>query len=505
MKSDDEAAGGQRRGSSRSGADAGKRMARPGGLAVGDTGQHKDSLRVRVGRLGLMPAGFANKPRPGKPRASGETIRFEVTVTNSGNKPANLAEFRVEVRSGPDGHPADETWEDGTRHLHGKLLPGASATGIYHFRTLPGTAAVVDISVRRGYYENELERVWTGPAVSGLYDTPPDTGTDDDEDPDSGNGSGSGSDGDGAVASPERREDLYAEAMSELDAMTGLDPVKRRVGIIGAQARMSAARARHGLTGGGAAHHLVFSGHPGTGKTAVARVLGKVFAGAGLLARGHLVEAHRVDLIGQYVGHTAVKTNELIDSALDGVLFIDEAYGLHGGYEGSTADAFGDEALQILLKRAEDDRHRLVVILAGYGPEITRLLSANPGLASRFPTRVDFPSYDAAELTAIARGMLESGGDTMTAKAAAELKRICADVEAAGWQDILGNGRFARTLVEQARAARDLRLATRNPDRDPPLRLLTQLSGPDLTSAFADLRAGYGLTAPGVMAGGRAG
>jgi type VII secretion ATPase EccA len=404
---------------------------------------------------------------------SAEAIRFEVTVTNNGTTTADLGYLGVEVRTGPEGRPADQAW-DGTRSLGGKLLPGASATGIYNFRILADTAAEIDISVSWGRYSSDkVVQVWSGEAVHGLYDT--------DLDP--------------TAAAQEQHENLYAEAMAELDAMTGLAPVKRRVRIIGAQARMSAVRARHGLRGSGAAHHLVFSGHPGTGKTAVARLLGKVFAGAGLLAKGHLVEAHRVDLIGEHLGHTGAKTSKLIDRALDGVLFIDEAYGLHGGYEGSNGDAFGDEALQVLLKRAEDDRHRLVVILAGYGPEITRLLSANPGLASRFPTRVDFPSYDAAELTAIARGMLKSGGDALTAKAAAELKHICAQVEANGWQDILGNGRFARTLVEQARAARDLRLATRHPDCDPPLRQLTQLSGPDLTSAFADLRAGYGLTA----------
>ena len=224
----------------------------------------------------------------------------------------------------------------------------------------------------------------------------------------------------------------------------------------------------------------------------MARLLGKVFAGTGVLEKGHLVEAHRADLIGEHLGHTGVKTNKLIDSALDGVLFVDEAYGLHGGYWGN-ADAFGDEALQVLLKRAEDDRHRLVVILAGYGREMGRLLAANPGLASRFATRVNFPSYDSAQLMSIARGMLTAGADTTSAEADEELRDICAVVEANQWQDALGNGRFIRTLAENARALRDLRLADRYDKADPPADELTKLTAADLKDAFADIQEGHAL------------
>lgn len=184
---------------------------------------------------------------------------------------------------------------------------------------------------------------------------------------------------------------------------------KRQVRSLSAQLRMAAVRRSQGLAAAPAPQHLVFAGPPGTGKTTVARIVGKIFAGLGLLERGHVVEAQRVDLVGQRLGETAIKTSGAIDRALDGVLFIDEAYALSNtGYSGG--DAFGKEALQVLLKRAEDDRHRLVVVLAGYPNEIAELLSTNPGLASRFNTRVDFPSYAADELALIAESFLAAQG-----------------------------------------------------------------------------------------------
>lgn len=446
---------------------------RPGGLAIGETHAYEDGLKVRVDRLGLLPH---EPPKTifdeDKQYVSAEAIRFEVTVTNEGEATASLSDLAIGVRAGKDGWPGDETWS-GTRVLRGKLLPGASATGTYTYRVLAGTAGEVDVSVTRGHYSSDekTQQIWTGAAGQGLYS---------EAEP-----------GKGRLTQAQR-DDLLAEAMRELDAMTGLDPVKRRVRILAAQARMSAVRARHGLPASSAARHLVFSGPPGTGKTAVARLLGKILAGTGVLEKGHLVEVHRADLIGEHLGHTGAKTNKLIDSALDGVLFVDEAYGLHGGYSGN-ADAFGDEALQVLLKRAEDDRHRLVVILAGYGREMRRLLAANPGLASRFATRVNFPSYDSAELMSIARGMLTASADTTDAGADEELRGICALVEANQWQDALGNGRFIRTLAENARALRDLRLADRYDKADPPDGELTELTATDLKSAFADIQEGHAL------------
>lgn len=288
---------------------------------------------------------------------------------------------------------------------------------------------------------------------------------------------------------PARRSGLRGQqgldaALAALEQMVGLDPVKRQVRALSAQLRMSRLRAEQGLPVQPPKRHFVFSGPSGTGKTTVARILGQVFHALGLLSGDHLVEAQRADLVGEFLGQTAVKANELIDSALDGVLFIDEAYSLsNSGY--SKGDAYGDEALQVLLKRAEDNRDRLVVILAGYPEGMNRLLATNPGLNSRFTTRVDFPSYRPTELTAIGRTLAASGGDGWDEDAAEELASICTHVVHEGWIDELGNGRFIRTLYEKSCAYRDLRLSALPglPTRDD----LATLRLPDLLQAYGEL------------------
>jgi tetratricopeptide (TPR) repeat protein len=274
------------------------------------------------------------------------------------------------------------------------------------------------------------------------------------------------------------------EALGTLERMVGLDPVKRQVRALSAQLQMSRLRAELGLPVQPPKRHFVFSGPSGTGKTTVARILGRVFHALGLLSGDHLVEAQRADLVGEFLGQTAVKANELIDSALDGVLFVDEAYSLsNSGY--SKGDAYGDEALQVLLKRAEDNRDRLVVILAGYPAGMDRLLGANPGLNSRFTTRVDFPSYRPSELTEIGRTLAGTDGDAWDQDAAEELASICAHVVGEGWIDSLGNGRFIRTLYEKSCAYRDLRLSAQ---RELPTREdLATLRLPDLLQAYGEL------------------
>lgn len=274
------------------------------------------------------------------------------------------------------------------------------------------------------------------------------------------------------------------QALAELEAMVGLDPVKRQVRALSAQLRMARLRADRGLPVQPPKRHFVFSGPSGTGKTTVARILGRVFHALGLLSGDHLVEAQRADLVGEFLGQTAVKANELIDSALDGVLFIDEAYSLaNSGY--SKGDAYGDEALQVLLKRAEDNRDRLVVILAGYPEGMNRLLATNPGLNSRFTTRVDFPSYRPAELAEIGRALAQTDGDAWDVDAAEELASICGHVVTEGWIDQLGNGRFVRTLYEKSCAYRDLRLSGQGtlPTRED----LATLRLPDLLQAYGEL------------------
>ncbi|MBM9510358.1 AAA family ATPase [Actinacidiphila acididurans] len=282
---------------------------------------------------------------------------------------------------------------------------------------------------------------------------------------------------------------LLSQALAELDRMVGLEPVKRQVRALSAQLRMARLRAGQGLPVQPPKRHFVFSGPSGTGKTTVARILGRVFYALGLLGGDHLVEAQRSDLVGEFLGQTAVKANELIDSALGGVLFVDEAYALsNSGY--SKGDAYGDEALQVLLKRAEDNRDRLVVILAGYPEGMDRLLAANPGLSSRFTTRVDFPSYRPAELAAIGQVLAAENGDHWDDEALEELHAISGHVVEQGWIDELGNGRLLRTLYEKSCAYRDLRLSEypAAPSRGE----LSTLRLPDLMQAYGEVLSGRG-------------
>ncbi|ARI56764.1 AAA family ATPase [Streptomyces bacillaris] len=282
---------------------------------------------------------------------------------------------------------------------------------------------------------------------------------------------------------------LLAEALAQLERMVGLEPVKRQVKALSAQLNMARLRAEQGLPVQPPKRHFVFSGPSGTGKTTVARILGRVFYALGLLGGDHLIEAQRADLVGEFLGQTAVKANELIDSALGGVLFVDEAYSLaNSGY--SKGDAYGDEALQVLLKRAEDNRDHLVVILAGYPEGMDRLLATNPGLSSRFTTRVDFPSYRPLELTAIGSVLAAENDDVWDEEAVDELRSISGHVVDQGWIDELGNGRFLRTLYEKSCAYRDLRLSGYSgmPSRED----LSTLRLPDLMQAYGEVLSGRG-------------
>ncbi|WP_327113585.1 type VII secretion AAA-ATPase EccA [Nocardia sp. NBC_01730] len=271
-----------------------------------------------------------------------------------------------------------------------------------------------------------------------------------------------------ASAAREERESLLAEASELLQAQIGMDSVKEQVDRLKSGVLMDQVRAKRGLAVDSRSQHLIFSGPPGTGKTTIARVIAKIFAGLGVVENADVVEVSRNDMVGTHLGHTAPKTNALIDSALGGVLFIDEAYtliqeGLSGG------DAFGKEAVDTLLARMENDRDKLVVIIAGYEDQIDRFLQSNDGLNSRFTKRIRFASYDADELVQIA-DHIAGKKDSILSEQAREVLRIRCDELAAQSKngrrliDLAGNGRFVRNVVEAAEAERDYRFTKDNAD-----------------------------------------
>jgi len=252
-----------------------------------------------------------------------------------------------------------------------------------------------------------------------------------------------------------------AAVMGELDDLIGLAPVKELVRELRAFVEIQQRRAQEGLCSQTVALHMIFRGNPGTGKTTVARLLGRMFHALGVLPRGHLIECERADLVGEYIGHTAQRTREHIRKAMGGVLFIDEAYALARGGEKD----FGKEAIDTLVKAMEDHKDQLIVILAGYRDEMEHFLSANPGLRSRFPLHMDFPDYTPAELFHIAQRMCRERQYRLSTAAAWRLERLLQQRVPAG--PCNGNARYVRNLIERAIRRQALRLVgRRNLSRD---------------------------------------
>lgn len=266
-------------------------------------------------------------------------------------------------------------------------------------------------------------------------------------------------------AAHERKAVLLHEAERQLAEFIGLEEVKNQVSRLKSSVAMELVRKQRGLAVAQRAHHLVFAGPPGTGKTTIARVVAKIYCGLGLLKRENIREVHRADLIGQHIGETEAKTNAIIDSALDGVLFLDEAYALVA--TGAKND-FGLVAIDTLLARMENDRDRLVVIIAGYRADLDKFLDTNEGLRSRFTRNIDFPSYAPSELVEIANKMAEQRDSIFEKAALDHMEELFTKLatestpDANGISrrnlDIAGNGRFVRNIVERSEEEREFRL-----------------------------------------------
>ncbi len=294
---------------------------------------------------------------------------------------------------------------------------------------------------------------------------------------------------------PSEDPELLAQALREMDDLVGLERVKALLQELVAFATVQRWRGRVGLGTEPLVCHMVFSGNPGTGKTTVARIVGRILRGAGVLPRGHLVEVERADLVGEYIGHTAAKAREVVGRAMGGVLFIDEAYSLARGGERD----FGREATDVIVKAMEDHRQGFVLILAGYKAEMARFLRSNPGLRSRFATHLDFPDYTADQLLQIADAMLTRRQYRLTGSARARLANALRHPQS---RDALagGNARLVRNLLERAirrQAARVVREARGVPSPTTLMDLLTvdldgwqrdfrEIAGPPETPEVAD-------------------
>ena len=252
-------------------------------------------------------------------------------------------------------------------------------------------------------------------------------------------------------------EQLLAEARKELDELIGLDAIKKEVKRLEAFLQIRRMREAEGLGIADVTLHFVFNGNPGTGKTTVARILGKLFCGLGFLKKGHVVETDRSGLVAEYLGQTAVKSKGVAESALDGILFIDEAYSLSRGSDSGGSDNYGRESIETILKFMEDNRKRLVVVVAGYPQLMNAFINTNPGLKSRFTRYLTFADYSPSELCRIFQLYLKKSQYHFAEGGIAALGRILGAAHAQRGEGF-GNARFARNLFEETVQNQAMRL-----------------------------------------------
>lgn len=243
----------------------------------------------------------------------------------------------------------------------------------------------------------------------------------------------------------EANEESLEEVLVDLEKLIGLDNIKKEINVLINFIKVEEMRSEQGMSSTKLSFHLVFQGPPGTGKTTVARLLGRIFKAMGVMGKGHVVEVDRSNLIGQYVGQTGPKTNEVIDSALNGVLFIDEAYTLNSGSGGND---FGSEAIATLLKRMEDDRDRLIVVVAGYKKDMDKFLKSNSGLQSRFNRYMDFDDYSPAELLQIFQLFCSASNYQISENGTSLLSSFFEQIYL-NRDENFGNGRTVRNVFEK--------------------------------------------------------
>lgn len=251
-------------------------------------------------------------------------------------------------------------------------------------------------------------------------------------------------------------KDRVAEIIAELDKLIGLATVKKLIQELQAYVEIQRRRTREKLVAEPLVLHMIFRGNPGTGKTTVARLVGRLFKEMEVLQKGHVIECERADLVGEYIGHTAQKTREQVKKALGGVLFIDEAYSLARGGEKD----FGKEAIDALVKAMEDHKNELVLILAGYRNEMDWFLQTNPGLRSRFPIHIDFPDYTLDELLAIGESMLKTRQYELTFESREAFRFILQGL--LNSHPYAGNARLVRNMAEKAIRKQAVRLFQKN-------------------------------------------